>query len=145
MKNKEKNQTQLGKLGEYLVIVELLKLDIEAYPSNIKNQEDWDITIILNDLSVKRIQVKTTNLQNNSTNNSLKGTDKNYDFLVIVIQDIEQYRFLILTKEEVEKEKGTNKDFSTSQKEEQKYIIKKTLKIYEQKWEKLTLTHNKIE
>lgn len=72
IQNKTKSQTQLGKLGEYLVMVELLKQDIETYPSNIKNQEDWDITIILNDLSVKRIQVKTTDLQNNSTNNSLK-------------------------------------------------------------------------
>jgi len=130
-KTKTTKQTQLGKLGEHLVIVELLKQDIETYPSNIKNQEDWNITIILNDLSVKRIQVKTTDLQNNSTNNSLKGTDKNYDFLVIVIQDVNQFSFLILTKEEVEKEKGHNKDFSVSQKNEQEYSIKETLKIYE--------------
>jgi len=139
IQDKEKNITQLGKLGEYLVIVELLKLDIEAYQSNIKNQEDWDITIILNNLSVKRIQVKTTSLQNDSTNNSLKGTNKNYDFLVIVIQDVDQYSFLILTKDEVNKEKGTNKDFSISKKSSQKYIIKENLRKYEQQWEKLTL------
>jgi len=120
-------------------MVELLKLDIEAYPSNIKNQEDWDITIILNDLSVKRIQVKTTNLQNDSINNSLKGTYKNYDFLVIVIQDVDQYRFLILTKDEMSKEKGTNKDFSVFKKSGQKHVIKENLKKYEQQWRNLTL------
>lgn len=134
---KNTNPTQLGKLGEYLVMVELLKLDIEAYPSNIKNQEDWDITIILDNLSVKRIQVKTTNLQNGSTNNSLKGTDKNYDFLVIVVQNVEQYSFLILTKDEMRKEKNKNKDFSVSRKSGQEYVIKDNLKKYEQQWDKL--------
>ena len=137
MENKTIKQTQFGKLGEYLVMVELLKLDIESYTSNIKNQEDWDITIILNNLSVKRIQVKTTDLQNSSTNNSLKKTDKNYDFLVIVVKDGEEHIFLVLTKEEVSKEKGIHKDFYVSQKKDQKYIIKEKLKKYEQQWNKL--------
>lgn len=130
---------QSGKYGEYLVMLELLKLDFETYMANIKNQEHWDLTIILNDSIVKRIQVKTTELQNKATNNSIKSVDKNYDYMIIVIIDNDNPSFYILSKEDVIKSKGSNKQLSISKKvrNQQQYIVKNEVEIYKDKWDRL--------
>ncbi|NMV23280.1 hypothetical protein HKB23_12825, partial [Vibrio parahaemolyticus] len=66
----------IGKYGEHLVLSQLLKLDIEAYLAIKSNQEDYDITVVLESSRVLRIQVKTTDLHNQNTNNSISGVEK---------------------------------------------------------------------
>lgn len=103
----------IGKFGEYLVLSELLKNNIEAYPAISFNQEDYDITIILDDGQVIRLQVKTTELWNDSTNNPIDGIDKNYDFLIILVIDKKDNNFHFLSREEALKERGMNKKLAT--------------------------------
>ena len=127
----------IGKYGEHLVLFNLLKDDIEAYLAVKINQEDYDITVILDDLSVKRIQVKSTELSSKGTNNPFSGTEKNYDFLIIVIVDGSTDRIFILTKEEATTELGINKLFGTTQIESGVAIVKKSLLRHEEKWDKI--------
>jgi len=128
----------IGKFGEHLVLLNLLQRDIESYMAIKSNQEDYDITVVLNKSCVKRIQVKATELQNKNTNNSISGTEKNYDYLVLVILDKDSKRVFILTKEEADKERGTDVKFSCSCKGDGVFIIKKNILPYEDKWDKIS-------
>ena len=77
----------IGKYGEFAVMLKLLGLEIEAYLAIKSNQDDYDITVIIDNKQVKRVQVKATDLRNKNRNNSIDGTEKNYDYLVILIHD----------------------------------------------------------
>ena len=127
----------IGKYGEHLVLLNLLQRDIEAYLAIKANQEDYDITVVLNKNNVKRVQVKSTELQNKNTNNSIAGTEKEYDYLVLVIVDEGDNRIFILTKEEATTERGTDVMFSCSRKGTDKYLIKDSLIKYENLWDKI--------
>ncbi len=127
----------IGKYGEYLVLLKLLQRDIEAYLAIKANQVDYDITVVLNKSSVKRIQVKSTELQNKSTNNSISGTGKEYDYLILVIIDNNTSRVFILTRSEGLREKGKNVKFTCSEKKSGRYCIKDSLLQYEDKWDKI--------
>ena len=127
----------IGKYGENFVLLKLLERDIESYMAIKANQEDYDITVVLSNDSVKRVQVKATELQNKNTNNSIFGTEKNYDYLVLVIVDSENVRAFVLTKEEADRERGSAKMFSCSYSESGKYYIKECLKQYENCWDKI--------
>jgi len=59
----------IGKLGEYYVLASLLRENIEAYAAIKTNQPDYDITAISKNRKILRIQVKSTELNNKSTNN----------------------------------------------------------------------------
>ena len=127
----------IGKYGEYLVLLNLLQRDIEAYLAIKSNQEDYDITVVLNKTLVKRIQVKSTELQNKSTNNSISGIEKNYDYLALVIVDGDESKVFILTKNEAVKMKGKNANFSCSRREGRLYKIKESLNEHQDKWGKI--------
>lgn len=128
----------IGKFGEYLVLTKLLENGFEAYPAIKTNQDDYDLTVILNINDVARIQVKTRDLNSKSTNNSISGVDKEYDFLVVVIVgECEQAQAFILTKEEALNLKGENKKLSTSEKIEGASVVRADLKVYRDKWEKI--------
>ena len=135
--SKSHEMEYIGKYGEHLVILNLLQQNIEAYMAIKSNQEDYDITVILSSLSVKRIQVKATNLQNKNTNNSISGTENMYDFLALVIVDNSIPRVFILTKNEADIERGSNVKFSCSYKSNRAFKIKESLLKYENKWEKI--------
>ena len=135
----------LGKVGEYRVLAALLELGIEAYPAIRSNQQDYDITAITRRAKVVRIQVKTTELTNKSTNNTISGTDKQFDFLVlVVIKDTKDYdngfpaRIFILTREEVSALRGENKLLGVSYKRDGKYRVREALLVHEAKWEKIS-------
>lgn len=127
----------IGKYGEHLVLSELLKRDIEAYLAIKSNQDDYDITAII-DNNIVRIQVKTTELENQSTNNSIGNLNKNYNFLVLVVISKSSTQMFILSKEEVLLEKGDNKDLSVTQNKGGKPSIKENIQQYENLWEKIT-------
>ena len=130
----------IGKYGEYLVLLNLLQRDIEAYLAINPNQEDYDITVVLNETLVKRIQVKSTKLQNESTNNSISGIEKNYDYLALVIVDGDESKVFILTKDEAVKMKDGNVNLSCSKREGELYKIRESLNKHQDKWDKIQST-----
>lgn len=131
----------IGKYGEYRVLACLLEEEIEAYPAININQPDFDLTAIVPSGKVARIQVKSTELNNKSTNNAINRTDKNYDFLVVVIvskeQDKKQTRFFIMSKAEAMQAKGANRQLGTTQRRNGAFQVKDVLLPYEGMWQKI--------
>lgn len=129
----------IGKFAEYLVLTELLKRNIEAYPAISFHQKNYDITVVQNENLVVRVQVKATELQNNSTNNAIRNLDKNFNFLVLVVVDRSQYRYFILKKEEVEREvMSAAGQLYVSRWDGEHYSVKSSIVTYEDKWDKIT-------
>lgn len=128
----------IGKYGEYRVLACLLEQDIEAYQAIKTNQTDFDLTAVLSLSKVVRIQVKSTELNNKSTNNSIDRVDKEYDFLVIVIIDENQTaKFYVMSKAEAIAAKGTSKQLGTTQQKEGKFYVKDVIAPYENCWNKI--------
>lgn len=131
------NQQYSGKRAEYLVLTELLKLRVEAYPAISFLQEDYDITAILSSGNVKRIQVKSTELQNNSKNNNIKFRKQlNFDFLALVVFDNDSVKHYILSKTELDNFLN-NSNLSISQKNKDKYVVLNKFDEYSERWEKI--------
>lgn len=131
----------IGKYGEYRVLACLLEEEVEAYPAIKTNQPDFDLTAVVPSGKVVRIQVKSTDLNNRSTNNAIDRIDKNYDFLVVVIVSNEQHkrsaRFFVMSKAEALHAKGTNQQLGTTQQRSKRFQVKDVLLPYEGKWEKI--------
>ncbi|EDM64879.1 hypothetical protein PE36_12282 [Moritella sp. PE36] len=128
----------IGKYGEYRVLANLLELDIEVYQAININQPDFDLTAILSDNKVIRIQVKSTELHNKATNNAISRIDKNYDFLVVVIfEDQGMTRFFVMSKAEALLAKGTNKQLGVTQQRKKKSQVKSCLLVHEDEWSKI--------
>lgn len=134
----------IGKIGEYRVLSALLERGVEAYPAIKSNQQDYDITAIIRRDKVVRIQVKTTELNNKSTNNAISGTDKEFDFLVLVVvtgttehQNGFSVEFLVLTHEEVAELRGQNALIGISHREGGEYKIRNQLLGHKDRWEKI--------
>ena len=125
----------IGSFGEYVTLSELLRRDVEAYPAISKNQENYDITVIVNSSKVIRLQVKTTELQNQSTNNSIKGTEKTYDFIVLVVIDNGNVKFYIIPKSKVNDLRKNSVDLSVSCKKESLYCVNDCFNEFENNWD----------
>lgn len=81
MKN---NRSVSAAIGEYLVLGELLKRNIEAYLAHGETQKGWDVVLVTNQ-STKRIQVKTIDWPSQlAVNGSFAG---GFDYLVVVLLD----------------------------------------------------------
>lgn len=129
----------IGTYGEYIVLAELLKRNIESYIALKKNQEDYDITTLVNN-KIVRIQVKSTELNNKSTNNAIKGVDKNYDFLIILIYEQERNNFFVLSKQDVEAILENNgKMIYITKKENSKKAIRKKIEEHRNQWDKIKI------
>lgn len=127
-----------GKYGEYRVLAHLLELDVEAYPAIKTNQHDYDITAVLSASQVVRIQVKTTELNNRSTNNVIDRVDKNYDYLVVVIVDGEgNTKFYVMSKSEAMAAKGTAKQLGVTCQRNKQFFVKDTIALYRDQWNKI--------
>jgi hypothetical protein len=140
----EDKRPYLGKVGEYRVLASLLELGIEAYPAIRSNQQDYDITAIPRRDKVVRIQVKATELDNRSTNNAISGTEREFDFLVlVVVKDTKDpgvgfsARFFILTRDEVTVLRGEDKLLGVSYRQDGEYRVREALTHHEDKWEKI--------
>ena len=107
-----------------VAILNLLQRNIESYMAIKTNQQDYDITVVLNETCVKRVQVKATDLQNKNTNNSISGTEKIYDFLILVVLDKGKPRAFILTKNEAKVERNGAKKFSCSYQHKGVFLIR---------------------
>jgi hypothetical protein len=128
----------IGKYGEYRVLACLLENNIEAYPAIRVNQQDYDITAVLPSSKVVRIEVKSTQLNNKSTNNSIDRVDKPYDYLVIVvIDDKTQTSFYVLTKNEAIHAKGKNKGISLTRQKGRKFFVRENISCFKDNWGKI--------
>lgn len=128
----------VGKYGEYRVLAYLLEQDIEAYLAIKTNQPDFDITAILASGKVARIQVKSTELNNKSTNNAIDRVGKEYDFLVVVVVgENNATRFFVMTRDEALGARGSNKQLGTTQQRQKEFYVKDILLPHENKWEKI--------
>jgi hypothetical protein len=128
----------VGKYGEYRVLACLLEQDIEAYPAIKTNQPDFDLTAILQSGKVVRVQVKSTELNNKSTNNAIDRIDKEYDFLVVVIVgERKATRFFVMSKSEALAAKGGSKQLGTTQQRQKEFQVKDVLVPHENQWEKI--------
>lgn len=78
------NRSVSAAIGEYLVLGELLKRNIEAYLAHGETQKGWDVVIVTNE-STKRVQVKTIDWPNQmAVNGNFSG---GFDYLVVVLLD----------------------------------------------------------
>lgn len=78
------NRSVSAAIGEYLVLGELLKRNIEAYLAHGETQKGWDVVIVTNE-STKRVQVKTIDWPNQlAVNGNFAG---GFDYLVVVLLD----------------------------------------------------------
>lgn len=128
----------IGKYGEYRVLASLLELDIEVYQAININQPDFDLTAILDDNKVIRIQVKSTELHNKATNNAIDRIDKDYDFLVVVIFEGQGIaRFFVMSKAEALQVKGSNKQLGVTQKMKKVSQVKDCIVPFENQWDKI--------
>lgn len=78
------NRSVSAAIGEYLVLGELLKRNIEAYLAHGDTQKGWDLVIVTNE-STKRVQVKSIDWPNQlAVNGNFAG---GFDYLVVVLLD----------------------------------------------------------
>lgn len=127
----------IGKYGEYRVLACLLEQDIEVYQAIKTNQADYDLTAVLSPSKVVRIQVKSTELNNKSTNNPI-DVDKDFDFLVVVILDENgSTKFYVMSKVEAVAAKGSSKKLGTTKMKDGKYYVKDKIASHENQWNKI--------
>ena len=127
----------IGKFAEYLVLTELLMKNIEAYQALSFNQIDYDITVVLSIDNVVRVQVKATDLQNSSTNNTIKNVNKRFDYMVLVVVDNGNKRFFILSKKDVEEAKSATNALYVSENKDGIYSVKNDITNHENCWDKI--------
>ncbi|WP_147424424.1 hypothetical protein [Vogesella indigofera] len=128
----------IGKFGEYLTLTRLLENEIEAYPAIKINQDSYDITAITKSGKILRIQVKSTLLHNNSTNNTIGSLSRNFDFLVVVVIHGERAAdCYILTHAEAQTLRGNSKQLGISRKERQVSVVKSEIAQHKEQWSRI--------
>ncbi|TXI93224.1 MAG: hypothetical protein E6Q33_04350 [Neisseriales bacterium] len=131
----------IGEYGEVAVYKELLKQNYEVYRATDKIQPGWDI-VVINDEKIIRIQVKTTILENKSTNNSFVVKD-GYDILILVILSFndeelsKQDNFYIMTEAEINQLKGSRENLSTTESKNKQSVVKGEINEHRDKWNKI--------
>lgn len=129
----------IGTFAEYLVLLKFLENDIEAYKALKANQESYDITVILNNSRVKRVQVKGITLNDSGSTNGSIYLNRKYDFLIIVISDNANNRLFVLTNDDAYREKGSKTTLNLKRrlKNTQGYEIIPNLIPYENRFDKI--------
>lgn len=82
---KATDKTRQGKFGEYSMIAKILsqEMDVDVCLFIFANQKGFDLVVVHQD-SFLRVQVKTTEMNNDSTNNAQKVDLSSFDILIIV-------------------------------------------------------------
>ncbi|MFA7495638.1 MAG: hypothetical protein WCY67_04945 [Acidithiobacillus sp.] len=81
--------------------------------------------------------MKSTDLQNKSTNNQVGDIDRKYDYLVVVVVNGEICRFFVLSREEALRIKGTRKHLPTSRTVRKIPEVLPVLLPHENKWDSI--------
>lgn len=128
----------IGKFGEYLALSRLLERGIEAYPAIKANQDSYDLTAIPASGKILRIQVKSTDLRNKSTNNTLGTLARTFDFLVVVVvtTDVNADCY-VLTHEEAHALRGTSKQLGVSRMKNREPVLKDELALHKEAWHRI--------
>lgn len=132
----DNNRSVSAAIGEYLVLGELLKRNVEAYLAHGETQKGWDVVIVTNE-STKRVQVKTINWPNQlAVNGNFAG---GFDYLVVVLLDRlnSRSRFFVFTHGELdvllsapnELRAGSKRTLTMSQKS-----MNSRVKLHEDNW-----------
>jgi hypothetical protein len=131
------NRSVSAAIGEYLVLGELLKRNIEAYLAHGETQKGWDV-VVIDGSGTKRVQVKTIDWPNQRAVN--RKLTEGFDYLVVVLLDREnpRSRFFIFPCEGLdsiisapnEKRAGGKRTLTMSKKS-----MSGHLKGYEDNWE----------
>jgi len=97
MKN---NRSVSAAIGEYLVLGELLKRNVEAYLAHGATQKSWDIVIFTGN-ATKRVQVKTIDWPDQL---AVNGNFQDFDYLVVVLLDRQnpRSRFFVFDQAELD-------------------------------------------
>ena len=128
----------IGKFGEYLVLTRLLENDIEAYPAIKVNQDSYDLTALAKSNRIVRIQVKSTELHNKSTNNTIGSLAREFDFLVVVVVHGERSAdCYVLTHAEAQEMRGTSKRLGVSRQEKRASVVKSELTQHKEMWARI--------
>lgn len=95
------NRSISAAIGEYLVLGELLKRNVEAYLAHGETQKGWDLVLIHKNES-KRVQVKTIDWPNQRAVNG--NLTVGFDFLVVVLLDRSnpRSRFFVFQGQDIE-------------------------------------------
>ena len=139
----------IGKYGEHRVLACLLERDVEAYQAIKINQAEYDLTVVLNPSRVVRIQVKSTELNNRSKNNSI-NVGEGFDFLVVVVFDGDgKAEFYVMSRCEALDAKGKNQKLSLSQKDGNSrngnYRVTDAVAKHKDQWDKIQTHNNTID
>lgn len=95
------NRSVSAAIGEYLVLGELLKRNIEACLAHGETQKGRDVVIVTNE-STRRVQVKTIDWPNQLAVNG--NFSDGFDYLVVVLLDQQnpRSRFFVFKHEELD-------------------------------------------
>lgn len=88
-------------IGEYLVLGELLKRNVEAYLAHGETQKGWDLLLVDGECTM-RVQVKTIDWPNQrAVNGNFAG---GFDYLVVVLLDRQnpRSRFFVFAHSELD-------------------------------------------
>lgn len=128
----------IGKFGEYLALSRLLQNDIEAYPAIKVNQDSYDLTAIAASGRIVRIQVKTTELHNAATNNTVGALARTFDYLVVVVVLRDRVaEYYVLTYDEAHCIRGVSKQLGISKLEKREKFVKPALVPHKEMWSRI--------
>ena len=128
----------IGRFGEYLTLTRLLENEIEAYPAIKVNQDSYDLTAIATSGSIVRIQVKTTELNNKSTNNTIGSFAREFDFLIVVIvHGKNKADCYVITHAEAHSLRGISKQLGVSRRQSGISVVKSELAQYKEMWSRI--------
>jgi hypothetical protein len=128
----------IGKFGEHVALSRLLANGIEAYPAIKANQDSYDITAISARGEVLRVQVKTTKLDNATTNNTIGRLPQEFHFLIIVIvQSDHSADCYVLTRKEAIAMQGDARQLGVSRQVKKVSVVKDALIPHKEDWAKL--------
>ena len=130
----------IGKVAEYFVLAELIRRNVEAYSAISFRQEHYDVTVVMPDKTISRVQVKGTELHNKTTNNIISNLNKDYDHLVLVVFNEKIPEYFILTKQEAESEFAANKsgNIYVSRQTNRLFSVKESIARHKDCWAKIT-------
>ena len=122
----------------YLVLTRLLENEVEAYPAIKVNQDSYDLTAISKSGRIVRIQVKSTDLNNKSTNNTIGALAREFDFLVVVVvHGVRSADCYVLTHLEAQTLRGTSKHLGISRKTNSRSEVKSELIQHQEMWNRI--------
>lgn len=127
----------IGKFGEYTALSRLLINDIEAYPAIKVNQQNYDLTAITKQGQVVRIEVKATELDNATTNNTIGALAKTFDFLVVVVAQGQKADCYVLTHAEAIAIKSKSVHLGVTESRGGKKRVKESFNVHRERWDRI--------